>query len=456
MKTQRARSVSPSRRSEDRRSPAPAIGAPVRAPVAATRAECAIAFLVLFLMTKAVIMLALTKGDPLALGLADGSMLYQVLAATAYLVCAIAVLRRPHSALDLLRDNKLLVMLVFVAALSIVWSVNPAITARRVIGLLGSLTVALFLATRFSAIALLRLLELLFITLAVLSLGAVVIVPDLAIHTDIHAGAWRGVFTHKNNLGEAMAMGFALSALLLKRRERRLRSLVGLIACGALLTLSSSRASWVAAAVGILAIQATSVLSLTFWVRIPVMVTLTTLAVVGGTGIWLNIERLLELVGRDLTLTGRTVLWASAIVAGLDRPWLGHGYRAFWLGDSGGVAGLGSDASAFAMRIDHGHNGFLDIWLELGVVGFTLFIAMFAAYAWRSVALARITDAPEGRWPLVLFVLLLPVSFATTVILDRNNYYWIIFVATLLYASRTRLNPSHSLTLKPGVRSGHA
>ncbi len=396
--------------------------------------EWATAFAVLFLMTKAVIMLALTGGDPLTFGLAEGSALYQTLAAGAYALCGAFVLARGRDAFRLIRGTPLLLALIAVALSSIVWSVSPAVTARRVIGLTGTMAVALFIATRFSPIRFLRLLQALFTTLAVLSLAAVAFFPDAAIHSDIHFGAWRGVFAHKNNFGEAMAMGVAVSALLLSQRGgRKVASGFSLVLCSALLVMSGSRASWAATLCALISIYAVRVASLPFWLRIPTALSAGTVAAIGGTWLLLNAERLLALVGRDLTLTGRTVLWASAAIAGLDHPYFGHGYRAFWLGNDGGVANIGASSSAFAMQIDHGHNGFLDLWLELGVAGLSLFAVLLFAFARRAFSDASAAREPEHRWPLVMLVLMLPVSFATTVILDRNNYYWIIFVVTLLY-----------------------
>lgn len=428
------------RRVRRRRSQAPAFlsADPVRATGPATF-EYGVAFVVLFLMTKAVIMLALTKGDPATLGLADGSLLYQALAAIAYAVCAILALARHRQVLAIVQSNKLLALLVGVALMSAFWSVSPGVTLRRGVGLVGTLAVALFIATRFTPAAFLRLLHDLLTVIALLSIIAVAVFPDVAIHDDIHSGAWRGVFAHKNNLGEAMAMGVVVSALTVSSKgARSTAALVTLFLCTGLLVMSASRASWVATVVALAAVYAVRIVNLPFWLRVPTALTLVTAGALGGTALWLNLEKLLALIGRDLTLTGRTVLWASASLAGFERPLLGHGYRAFWLGTEGGVGSLGAAASAFALQIDHGHNGFLDIWLELGMAGLVLFLAILGRFGGTAIRLARLSQSMEQRWPLVLLVLLLPVSFATTVVLDRNNYYWIIVVVTMLFASAGR------------------
>ena len=393
-----------------------------------------IAFSVLLLMSKAIVMLVITGGDITAIDLADGSVVYQFLVTGAYAVCAARVLARRADAVRLASQNLPLLALIAVAVASTVWSVNAPVTLRRTIGLAGTTVAAWYVALYFRPSEFLELLFSLLTSIAVLSLLAVLLFPDLAIHSDLHAGDWRGVFTHKNNLGEAMALGVSVAFIrLASRGKSRVTSALSIGICGFMLAMSQSRASWVAAVVAVMVCLLTRFNRLSFWLRVPALVIAVSTLTTALTVLWLNIDAALALIGRDLTLTGRTVLWASAFSAGLDRPWLGYGYRAFWLGANGGAASIGRGATAFAMEINHGHNGFLDLWLEMGLVGLILFLVVLLPFARRAFRIARRGTMSEQWWPLTLLVLILPVSFATTVILDRNNYYWVIFVTTLLY-----------------------
>ena len=88
----------------------------------------------------------------------------------------------------------------------------------------------------------------------------------------------------------------------------------------------------------------------------------------------------LEAVGRDLTFTGRTTIWTHAIDAGMQHSMLGAGYRAFWTPEGASYV----YARIWAV-IGNGHNGYLDVWLELGFIGLGLFLLMFftaAGFAW--------------------------------------------------------------------------
>jgi O-antigen ligase len=412
-----------------------------------TRVQWLLALFALILTSKAILMLILTGGERATIDLAEGSPLFQVLCAMVYASCALFAVRRRNAMRHYLRSNVPLLLLLAVAVASIAWSVQPGISLRRVIALLGTTTVGFFLATHFSYEQLVRLLVHFFSVILLASVVMTIVSPDLAIHSDeFHAGAWRGAFAHKNNLGEAMALAVPVFLLAIRDRVSARGPLVlALLASIGFLAMSGSKASILSSA------AALCVLPLLGASRLPLRIALPFGAVAGSlflsiaTYTALHFEELLLAFGRDLTLTGRTVLWQAAIFAGMDNPLLGVGYRAFWLGEDGGVGVLGTLASSFALTIDHGHNGFLDLWLELGVPGLALFLIVLVGYARASSRFAIEGIRASALLPLVFVVLLVPISFATTVILDRNNYIWILFVTFLLYSresGRSRPGPS--------------
>jgi exopolysaccharide production protein ExoQ len=71
----------------------------------------------------------------------------------------------------------------------------------------------------------------------------------------------------------------------------------------------------------------------------------------------------LSSIGKDASLTGRTVLWSRAAGIISDYPWGGVGLQAFW------VAGNPEAIRFWEMFYIYGHAGFHfhDLWLEIGV-----------------------------------------------------------------------------------------
>ena len=71
-------------------------------------------------------------------------------------------------------------------------------------------------------------------------------------------------------------------------------------------------------------------------------------------------------LGRDTTLTGRTDLWAE-LVGMAQNPLIGTGYDSFWLGDR-----MEKIWGQFMWKPTQSHNGYLEIFLELGLIGLFL------------------------------------------------------------------------------------
>jgi O-antigen ligase len=67
-------------------------------------------------------------------------------------------------------------------------------------------------------------------------------------------------------------------------------------------------------------------------------------------------------LGRDETLTGRTEIWADLLPIAMQRPIGGSGFGGFW-----------TYSTREIHTISEGHNGYLDILLDLGFVGLLLF-----------------------------------------------------------------------------------
>ena len=115
-----------------------------------------------------------------------------------------------------------------------------------------------------------------------------------------------------------------------------------------------------------------------------------------GTALALFVFRgqIFSLLGRESDLTGReTLIWAKVIERANERPFAGWGFATPW---------LTGDPHFDGWIIDHGvsvmqaHNVWLDVYLQLGIVGVVLFALTFLAYVWRTWFFA--VDRP--RWDL--------------------------------------------------------
>jgi len=143
---------------------------------------------------------------------------------------------------------------------------------------------------------------------------------------------------------------------------------------------------------------------------------------------WYHLPFLLSVMGRDTTFSGRTEIWKQVWRFILERPLLGWGYAAFWRG----IEGQSFEVVA-AMRfiVFHAHNGFLEIWLELGIVGLTLFVLSYLR-AWRKLwAVLRSGDVRRATWMVFVLVLIVIYDLDENTLLTYNGLFWVLYIAAL-------------------------
>jgi exopolysaccharide production protein ExoQ len=346
-----------------------------------------------------------------------------------YAVMGWIILTHPRGFLRVAARGLPVFLLAGLAIFSTLWSAEPDLTLWRGIGLLAPTTFGIVLAQRFTTEELMRLVAWALGIGAVMSTIVALGMPDIGISTIEYGSAWQGVYGTKNGLGKAMSLGVVLFVLLAMDTQRG-RWMMWLAAglCAALVILSRS-ASGLVVAGGVLALIPLF-RSLRF--RAPAIVGVWTMAILLG-GILLtiviaNAEPVFAALGRDITLTGRTDLWVIVVANIAERPWLGHGYNAFWLGWSGSSASV---FGALGWEPPHSHNGLLDLWLDLGLLGVTIFLAGFALAARNAFRCARITRTIAGLWPLAFLSFMVLANSSESHILRQHNYLWILYVAVL-------------------------
>jgi O-antigen ligase len=134
---------------------------------------------------------------------------------------------------------------------------------------------------------------------------------------------------------------------------------------------------------------------------------------------------LMLLIGKDPSLTGRTVLWSLALGEALKRPFMGYGYRAFWAGLQGESANVSLSAGWI---VPAAHDGFLDLWLGLGAVGVLLVICSM----WRAVrdgrTCFRAGKSPAAEWYLCILFLTIVTNIAELTLMVPSYLAWIMYV----------------------------
>ncbi|WP_432491945.1 O-antigen ligase family protein [Kineococcus gypseus] len=320
----------------------------------------------------------------------------------------------------------LLVGVVLLTAASPLWSVAPDLTQRRSIGLVGTVLVGLFLARRFRPVQLFDVLRLTVLVLAVLSLLLLASGSPLALDP-VH-GTLRGVLVTKNTLGRVLALGIlAAAAVALLDRARTRRAVLSAVPMLLALSLTASTGGMVVAAAALLV---AAVVALLRDRRGPgALAGLGALAVGVACVVVprLSAETVAGAIGEDVTLTGRTEIWAEALRALAQRPVLGHGYGAFWAASDQAVR----IRTRLQWDVPNGHNGLLDVGLDLGLVGVALVGLLLVGLVVRGLRDLRAGRAAAGALRLAVAGITVSANLVETGLLQQNTLYTLLLVAAL-------------------------
>lgn len=358
----------------------------------------------------------------------------QVLLYGIAVITAVLIMARWKRFKALVIKEKIFWLLLGIALVSVFWSDSPTLTLSRSINLVQVTLFAVYFATRYS---LKEQLQLLAWTLGIAGLSSAAValalprrglmgLEETAAEAYAHAGAWRGVFGHKNVLGRAMVLS-ALVFLFLANSSRKYRwvAWIGFGFSVGLIVLSTSKTALVILPIVMALLPLYRALR---WKNtLAVFVLITLILVGGGVALFLvsNPEWFLGVLGRDVTLTGRTVLWAAVFYKIWERPWLGYGYDGFWQGWDGESAFVWS---LVRWEVPNAHNGFFDLWLDLGLLGLSTFTLLFVKTCFRAATWIRLTNSVEGFIPLTYLTFIL-LSNLTESSLMRQDIFWILYAA---------------------------
>ncbi len=398
------------------------------------RLERAFIIVSLLLVTQALTpLIALGGTDADALG--DSNTATMLSALAIYCVAFFLLMRRPMAMVDTARDDLLLLAMFLLPIASVVWSVDKGVSFRRVVALAMTGVYCIYIARRLSPRDFLRYLLLALFLGGIMSLAYTVIDPRDAIeHSAVNTGSWKGVYGHKAILGRIAALAVTVSVYVRPRHVWEGPMRWATIAMFIFLSVESqSRASWLMMLGGIgfmvlIAIVRNRRLSSGIKLTVAIFCGFAFIGLVAAS--W---DYLLADVGRDATYSGRTTLWTGAIaVANAHHPILGAGYRAFWTAT--GAAGVRDYIQDWLRVPSHGHNGYLDVWLELGYAGVALFAVFLVAMIVRLTR--RILREPaEPVWAAfaIFFFVFMLNNFSISVAFKHTDIAWICAILTGLY-----------------------
>ncbi|VVN78639.1 O-antigen ligase family protein [Pseudomonas fluorescens] len=349
------------------------------------------------------------------------------------------------------RNNFFLLLFMLCVAVSISWSNDPLLSFKRFIALISVVFFAGFIAYNYSIEKIAFMLGCVIGAAALIGLIFAVMRPDIAfISGGIRDGAFKGIFPEKNAGARINAIAILLLLPMIRQRNpwAITYSLFSLVA----IVLAQS-------ATAIALIVAGTVSYWYFLTLIRLRINRSLVAFFGTTIVYLliclflygNYTLLLGVVGRDPSLTDRTLIW-DILTPMIDAEFIkGYGFGAFWSSRS---------AQAFITRwgyIGNAHSGYMETLLNGGVVQLTALILMLGeALIKQYRAVTANQSAAFRASALVIIGLFIVTNYVAYVIPNYRCAEFLVFCALALsfrhhHATYPELSPA-TLRQRPSGR----
>ena len=362
-----------------------------------------------------------------------------------YLISFSLLILRWKRSLYVVKKEWSIWLLIGIACISVLWSFIPKLTPNRSIALAGSTLFGFYIAARYSIRDQLKLLSWSFATIVILSFLMVIIIPSYGTMSyGVHAGSWRGIYTHKNWLGRVMTLsGIVFLILAMDEKRQQWRYWIGLGCSFCLLLLSRSSGSIINCLTIFSVIPLYGVLR---WRSLLMMPTIAGIVLVSSSFLlWFNenSKTLLGSIGKDATLTGRTDMWPYTIDMIAKQPWLGYGYNGFWNDwDSPGATVW----YAAKWTAPNAHNGVLDLLLQVGLLGASVFAIGFGIGWIRGVIWLRVDRSWLSFWPILYLTHLTLANVSESFLLNFNDLSWVLYVSVAFSLATIDLSSQKVLT----------
>jgi O-antigen ligase len=389
--------------------------------------------------------------------LLDGSPLDRFFFTGLIAIGVIVLFMRSRRVGGLLRANVPILLFFLYCGVSTLWSDYTDVSFKRWIKALGDLVMVLIVLSDSDPLAAVkRLLARLAFLLIPASVLLIKYYPDLGRMYSPFTGeaASTGVTTNKNQLGYVcllLGLGCAwrvLEAVRDRQGTRRSRSGL-LIAHGTVLAMAiwlfwmansmTSFACFLMAVTLLVAAHVRAFARRVWLVHLQVAAIL----IISFSALFLNVgSGLVQSMGRDPSLTGRTDIWK--LVLGMVRnPLFGTGFNSFWLGKR-----LEKVWSVYWWHPMQAHDGYIDLYLNLGVVGLTL-LAVILVAGYRNIVAAYRRDSHLNSLRLAYLVVFVAYNFTESALMMSPVWIFLLLSTTAVPGGWGRTQPRKAVTLPP-------
>src|SRR5665213_182586 len=368
----------------------------------------------------------------------DASVFFILIASGIYVLY-----QRRVNVAEFMRQNRWVTIYLCYCLVAIVWSDFPFVAFKRWIKLFGQPVMVLVLLTEPDPIeSLTRLLKRFAYVVVPVSILFIKYFSQWGRTFDAWSGlpTNTGITTNKNALGcDSFVIGlfFVWHFLRVQRREKTRTRRNELILCGIFLGLISWLLYMAHSATSLgclaLAVAILSFVGLKNLDRRRVGVYLVSgLVICALAELFFGIHNyVIAALGRDSTLTDRTIIWR--ILLNFDvNPVFGAGFESFWLGDRPSLV-----SKQFSFMLNEAHNGYLETYIQLGLLGVFITLAMLLATYFKALR-TLLTDFDFGRFRLAYLAAFIAYNWTEAAFRTYSFPFFIFFIIAIDYHARSQ------------------
>lgn len=336
-----------------------------------------------------------------------------------------------RAVLQLVWETKTLPLFSVLAVVSSTWALFPDLTLRRSLILLGATGLGFYVAAHYALHEQVILYSRMLLIAMFISLLTALILPEYGLHQNaLHLNRWRGVLPHKNILGEWMAMATTLFLFLPAGllRMRPVYKYVAAALAAVMMVLSVSVTSMIACLLVIALVPVLLTLRLDVRLRVAGLCFFAVSVLVVSVLLLLNLPYVLDLFGRTDTLSGRLLIWPVIGALIEERLITGYGYMSFFGGEFYRV----DLAFQGGWNPEHAHNVWLDLAVDLGLVGVVMFALIVLRSARQLLLLLLQSHRVDILLAAILLLNILTRSMTETLAYRRRDLIWVMFVSVTL------------------------
>lgn len=313
----------------------------------------------------------------------------QIVFSVIFFLSIISLTPKWNKVFEFVKQEKFLFIFLLWALLSIIWSNFPDVTFKRWIQIFGSYIVIISIFVHSESVEdILKFFRIILLIYIPISFISVLAIPGA---TQSYQGeiAWRGLADHKNGFGQISLVSSLFWFFISKHKKSKLNWMSYFMFFISVILLIGSKSSTSIITffiIGLLILFINIKEKFSFggigkWLLYLLGLLLVTIIIITAVLFPTVLESFFNLIGKDPTFTGRTDLWADVLSLVSKNIIWGVGYGAFWVPNS---SELNYIYNIYIWLPEQSHNGYIDIIIETGFIGLSIFASMLFAYFYRN------------------------------------------------------------------------